>query len=194
MVKILAGEKGEGKTKRMIDMANAAGKEAKGNIVFVDDDNSHMYDLHYSVRFVETPKFIMEDPQVFRGFVCGILSQNSDIETIYIDGLNHIMDRISDADFTASCSFADSRTDGFGLLQACRTGTDITGFYIHCNLFCCFQLCTVHFLKFVHVCSPFLVSLHDFVKKNKQRIVLFFHFCIQNTFYSLYFSTKKAKK
>ena len=101
MVKILAGEKGEGKTKRMIDMANAAGKEAKGNIVFVDDDNSHMYYLHYSVRFVETPKFIMEDPQVFRGFVCGILSQNSDIETIYIDGLNHIMDRISDADFTA---------------------------------------------------------------------------------------------
>ncbi len=101
MVKILAGEKGEGKTKRMIDMANAAGKEAKGNIVFVDDDNSHMYDLHYSVRFVETPKFIMEDPQVFRGFVCGILSQNSDIETVYIDGLNHIMDRISDADFTA---------------------------------------------------------------------------------------------
>ena len=101
MVKILAGEKGEGKTKRMIDMANAAGKEAKGNIVFVDDDNSHMYDLHYSVRFVETPKFLMEDPQVFRGFVCGILSQNSDIETIYIDGLNHIMDRISDADFTA---------------------------------------------------------------------------------------------
>ena len=101
MVKIPAGEKGEGKTKRMIDMANAAGKEAKGNIVFVDDDNSHMYDLHYSVRFVETPKFIMEDPQVFRGFVCGILSQNSDIETIYIDGLNHIMDRISDADFTA---------------------------------------------------------------------------------------------
>ena len=101
MVKILAGEKGKGKTKRMIDMANAAGKEAKGNIVFVDDDNSHMYDLHYSVRFVETPKFIMEDPQVFRGFVCGILSQNSDIETIYIDGLNHIMDRISDADFTA---------------------------------------------------------------------------------------------
>ena len=76
MVQILAGEKGEGKTK-----------------------NSRMYDLHYSVRFVDTPKFIMEDPQVFRGFVCGILSQNSDIEKIYIDGLNHIVDKVSDADF-----------------------------------------------------------------------------------------------
>ena len=78
MVKILAGEKGEGKTKKMIAMANEAGKTASGSIVFVDDDNSHMYDLHYSVRFVDTPEFIMQDPQVFRGFVCGILSQNSD--------------------------------------------------------------------------------------------------------------------
>lgn len=101
MVKIIAGEKGEGKTKKMIDMANAAGKDAKGSIIYVDDDSSHMYDLHYSVRFVETPTFIMEDPQVFRGFVCGILSQNSDIETIYIDGLNNIMDKISNADFVS---------------------------------------------------------------------------------------------
>ena len=99
MVQILAGEKGEGKTKKLIAMANEAGKSANGNVVFVDDDNSRMYDLHYSVRFVDTPKFIMEDPQVFRGFLCGILSQNSDIEKIYIDGLNHIVDKISDADF-----------------------------------------------------------------------------------------------
>lgn len=99
MVQILAGEKGEGKTKKLIAMANEAGQNANGSVVFVDDDNSRMYDLHYSVRFVDTPKFIMEDPQVFRGFVCGILSQNSDIEKIYIDGLNHIVDKVSDADF-----------------------------------------------------------------------------------------------
>ena len=99
MVQILAGEKGEGKTRKLIAMANEAGKSANGSVVFVDDDNSRMYDLHYSVRFVDTPKFIMEDPQVFRGFVCGILSQNSDIEKIYIDGLNHIVDKVSDADF-----------------------------------------------------------------------------------------------
>ena len=79
------------------DISSAA--PTKGSVVFVDDDNSRMYDLHYSVRFVDTPKFIMEDPQVFRGFVCGILSQNSDIEKIYIDGLNHIVDKVSDVDF-----------------------------------------------------------------------------------------------
>lgn len=108
MVKILAGEKGEGKTKKMIDMANAASKEAKGSIIYVDDDNSHMYDLHHSVRFVETPKFIMDDPMVFRGFVCGILSQNSDIETVYVDGLNHIIDKISDEDFVSFVQELDS--------------------------------------------------------------------------------------
>lgn len=99
MVQILAGEKGEGKTKRLIAMANDASKEANGCVVFVDDDNSRMYDLHYSVRFVDAPKFIMDDTQVFRGFVCGILSQNSDIEKIYIDGLNHIVDKVSMEDF-----------------------------------------------------------------------------------------------
>lgn len=69
MVQILAGEKGEGKTKKLIAMANEQAKVQMAAVVFVDDDNSRMYDLHYSVRFVDTPKFIMEDPQVFRGFV-----------------------------------------------------------------------------------------------------------------------------
>lgn len=101
MVKILAGEKGEGKTKKMIDMANAAVKEAKGSIVYVDDDNSHMLDLHHNVRFVETPTFIMEDSMRFRAFACGILSQNSDIETVYVDGLNKIVGSMSDAEFVS---------------------------------------------------------------------------------------------
>ena len=99
MVQILAGEKGEGKTKRLIAMANEAGKSANGNVVFVDDDNSRMYDLHYSVRFVDTPKFIMEDPQVFRGFLCGILSQNSDIEHLLVDGLNQLINATCDDKF-----------------------------------------------------------------------------------------------
>ncbi len=68
MVQILAGEKGEGKTKRLIAMANEASATAEGCIVFVDDDNSRMYDLNHKVRFVDTPKFIMDDPDIFRVF------------------------------------------------------------------------------------------------------------------------------
>lgn len=98
MIQILAGEKGEGKTKRLLEMANAAGKVANGHVVFIDDDNRHMYDLHYDIRFVETSNFIMEDSNVLFGFICGILSQDSDIEKIYIDGLSNIIKKLEPKD------------------------------------------------------------------------------------------------
>ena len=36
MVQIIAGRKGKGKTKYLLDMANTAVKEAKGSIVYLD--------------------------------------------------------------------------------------------------------------------------------------------------------------
>ena len=90
MIQILAGEKGEGKTKRLIDMANEAGKTSNGHVVFIDDDSRHMYDLHYNIRFVKT-NLKMDDQRILFGFICGILSQDSDIEQIYIDGLHNIV-------------------------------------------------------------------------------------------------------
>ena len=101
MIQILIGEKGEGKTKRLIDMSNEAGKLSDGHIVFIDDDNRHMYDLHYNIRFVDTTGFVMEDQRIFFGFICGILSQDGDIEKIYIDGLNNIVKYMTDDDLFA---------------------------------------------------------------------------------------------
>ena len=101
MIQILVGEKGEGKTKRLIDMSNEAGKLSDGHIVFIDDDNRHMYDLHYNIRFVDTTGFVIEDQRIFFGFICGILSQDGDIEKIYIDGLNNIIKYMTDDDLFA---------------------------------------------------------------------------------------------
>lgn len=94
MIKIIAGEKGEGKTKKLIEMANEAAKTAKGHVVFIDDDNRHMYDLHYNIRFVKT-NYKMDDQRILFGFICGILSQDSDIEQIYIDGLHNIVTNLT---------------------------------------------------------------------------------------------------
>ena len=90
MIQIIAGQKGEGKTKRLIEMANNSGKIANGHIVFIDDDNRHMYDLHYNIRFVKVG-YQMDDQKVLFGFICGIMSQDSDIEHVYIDGLHNIV-------------------------------------------------------------------------------------------------------
>ena len=101
MIQILAGEKGEGKTKRLLNMANEAVKVADGHVVFIDDKKRHMYDLNSSIRFVETAGFLMESQSVFYGFVLGILSQDSDIQKIYIDGFGSIVKAITDEELIA---------------------------------------------------------------------------------------------
>jgi len=98
MVKFIAGKKGEGKTKRLIDMANEMIKTTDGHIVFLDVDKRHIYDLHYDIRFVETGDFPISNYREFIGFICGILSQNSDITEIFVDGLTKIVDTLDSED------------------------------------------------------------------------------------------------
>jgi len=98
MVKFIAGKKGEGKTKRLIDMANETVKTTEGHIVFIDVDRRHIYDLHYDIRFVETGDFPISNYREFIGFICGILSQNSDITEIFVDGLTKIVDTLDSED------------------------------------------------------------------------------------------------
>ncbi|SHJ01104.1 ATP-binding protein [Lutispora thermophila] len=92
MVKFIVGEKGTGKTKMMISMANEASKASKGHVVYIDRDKNHMYDLDRSLRFINAGDFQIENLKAFYGFLCGVISQNFDIETIFIDGIKVISD------------------------------------------------------------------------------------------------------
>ena len=46
MVHIVCGEKGKGKTKVILEKANEAVKTSGGNVVFLDKDLAHMYELN----------------------------------------------------------------------------------------------------------------------------------------------------
>jgi len=96
MVKFLAGLKGEGKTRKLIDMANKNVNVTDGHLVFIDDDKRHIHDLHRNIRFVETEKGLLANYREFIGFILGILSQNNDITHIYVDGLSNIISNICD--------------------------------------------------------------------------------------------------
>ena len=91
MIRFLVGEKGHGKTKRLIELANDRVKTADGHLVFIERDNSHMYDLHYEVRYVDTTSFPLSNYREFIGFICGILSQDNDIEEIFVCGYAKIV-------------------------------------------------------------------------------------------------------
>lgn len=91
MISILASSKGTGKTKKVIELANQEASKAKGNIIFVDDDKRHMYDLKHSVRFISMDEYPVATMDEFLAFLCGIISNDYDIDKIYIDGLLKVM-------------------------------------------------------------------------------------------------------
>ena len=100
MIKVITGDTGEGKTKRLITRANEVLKEAKGNIVYIDGDNSHMYDLRHEIRYINISEFPIDDYHEFYGFMCGILSEDNDITYIFVDGLLKMahLEQISNSD------------------------------------------------------------------------------------------------
>ena len=98
MVQFIAGGKGEGKTKKLIDMANQQLQVTDGNLVFIDDDRRTTSDLHYNIRFVEAGRGILSNYREFSGFVLGILAMDSDIKTVYIDGLTNIISKLDSED------------------------------------------------------------------------------------------------
>ena len=85
MVQIIAGDKGIGKTKVLIDKANQEAREAKGNIVYLDKSNKHMYELSNRLRLINVRDYCVENSDEFIGFICGLLSQDNDLEKIYLD-------------------------------------------------------------------------------------------------------------
>ena len=89
-MKIIYGPKGTGKTKQIIDSANAALDIAKGHVVFITDTNRYSYDLKYQIRFLDVMQFAIQGMDGLRGFIKGIVAANGDNEYIYIDGVARI--------------------------------------------------------------------------------------------------------
>lgn len=85
MVQIIAGDKGKGKTKYLLDRANAAIKEANGSIVYLDKSSKHMYELSNKIRLINVKGFDIDDSSGFIGFICGIISQDHDLEMMFLD-------------------------------------------------------------------------------------------------------------
>ncbi len=91
MIKVIAGRKGSGKTKRIIDMANKASQESKHDIVFIDDDNRYMFDLRHEVRFINAGEYNLISDQMFMGFLAGAVAQNFDVGLILVDGFKKLI-------------------------------------------------------------------------------------------------------
>ncbi len=90
MLKVIIGEKGTGKTKKLIDLVHQAEEQTNGSVVFINKGDRHIFDVSYRIRLVDTKEFDVATYASLYGLVCGMISQNYDIKNIFIDSLTKI--------------------------------------------------------------------------------------------------------
>jgi hypothetical protein len=85
MVSIIAGEKGKGKTKILLEKANEAVSKANGSVIYLDKSSKHMYELNNKIRLINVSEFPIMSADGFIGFLSGLISSDHDIEAIFLD-------------------------------------------------------------------------------------------------------------
>ena len=98
MVQLIVGEKGKGNTKVLLDKVNTEVKEANGPLVYLDKSRKHMYELNNKVRLIDMSDYDIQNSSEFLGFLSGVVSQDNDLERMYLDSFIKIS-RVTDEAF-----------------------------------------------------------------------------------------------
>lgn len=114
MVQLIVGQKGKGKTKYLLDKVNSEVKNVSGNIVYLDKSAKHMFELNNKVRLIDVSDFAFENSDEFIGFVCGILSQDHDLQQMYFDSFLKIA-KLEEGDLIPVISKLEKLGEQFGI-------------------------------------------------------------------------------
>ena len=90
MIKLIAGTKGTGKTKILIDKVNEAAKNTNGCVVCIEKAMTLGYEIKPQVRLIHADEYKISGYGVLYGFVAGVLASNYDIKDLFIDGVLRI--------------------------------------------------------------------------------------------------------
>lgn len=99
MVQLIVGVKGKGKTKVLLDKVNSQVQTVEGNIVYLDKSTKHMYELNNKIRLIDISEYSLKNADEFVGFVQGIISQDHDLQQMYLDSFIKIA-KLEGADIT----------------------------------------------------------------------------------------------
>lgn len=93
MVSLIIGNKGSGKTKKLIALINEAVEKSNGTVVCIEKSPLLTYEVTHKARLIETDRFGVEGCDAFYGMVCGIIAQDHDITQIFVDATFKIVGR-----------------------------------------------------------------------------------------------------
>lgn len=114
MVQLIVGNKGKGKTKYLLDKVNSEIKEVAGNIVYLDKSTKHMYELNNKIRLIDVSEFNLDSASSFIGFICGIISQDHDLQQMYFDSFLKIA-AVEDFEIAAIVERLEKISTQFGI-------------------------------------------------------------------------------
>lgn len=115
MVQIVAGSKGKGKTKVLIEKANEVVKSTVGQIIYLDKSVKHMYELNNAIRLVNVREYPIENRDDLLGFISGLISGNHDIDTIFIDSFLTLANISEEEDIAPILNKVKSISEKFNL-------------------------------------------------------------------------------
>ena len=112
MVQLIVGVKGKGKTKVLLDKVNAQIQAVEGNIVYLDKSTKHMYELNNKIRLIDVSDYMIENADAFLGFILGIVSQDHDLQQMYLDSFLKIS-HLEGADITETIQKLEKVSEKF---------------------------------------------------------------------------------
>ena len=74
MVRVIMDDTGSGKTKQLIDLANAAVKTEHGNVICIEPKSELTYDIDYNIRLIAANDYELPSYEAFKGFRGGACS------------------------------------------------------------------------------------------------------------------------
>ena len=124
MIEIIAGNKGRGKTKHLLAMANTAMEEAHGTVVYLDKNSKHMFELNRKIRLINVSEYPINSMEAFLGFICGILSQDHDLEVMFLDSFITLIDLQDPEDLAEVVKDIDIISEKFGVKMVLSVSMD----------------------------------------------------------------------
>ena len=103
MITLILGRKGSGKTKKLMAQCNAAVEQSKGNVVFIEKDNTLTYDLSHKARLVAAEDYGIKGFDALYGYIAGMCAGNYDITDIFVDSVL----KIGGSDLEALAGFVE---------------------------------------------------------------------------------------
>lgn len=114
MVQLIVGSKGKGKTKELLDRAAEVIKTASGSVVYVDKSAQHMYELSNKIRLINISSFPVNSEDGYIGFLSGVISQDHDLEYMFLDGFLTVANLMG-ADISGAISKIAVLSENYGV-------------------------------------------------------------------------------